>query len=50
MSIRCFVEFKIYISLKLVDRVDRGFKRFVEFKIYISLKQEPRVEEAKYVL
>ena len=37
----CFVEFKIYISLKQVrvDKLELG--SFVEFKIYISLKLCP---------
>ena len=33
-----FVEFKIYISLKLLVYMRGGFVSFVEFKIYISLK------------
>ena len=42
----CFVEIKIYISLKLFEPVLRYCQRFVEIKIYISLKQE--LEEKKY--
>ena len=34
-----FVEFKIYISLKLPHSLAPVFSMFVEFKIYISLKQ-----------
>ena len=35
----CFVEFKIYISLKHAIRKVKENNSFVEFKIYISLKQ-----------
>ena len=34
----CFVEFKIYISLKQANRQQKKSYCFVEFKIYISLK------------
>ena len=34
----CFVEFKIYISLKQLVRLNGYQVSFVEFKIYISLK------------
>ena len=37
-----FVEFKIYISLKLASEQAKLYESFVEFKIYISLK--PQIE------
>ena len=46
----CFVEFKIYISLKRVLLVIISYISFVEFKIYISLKQLPINDQFKRVL
>ena len=41
-SIICFVEFKIYISLKPNLCAKKKRHSFVEFKIYISLKREEK--------
>ena len=38
-KVECLVEFKIYISLKLVILILFFVNSLVEFKIYISLKQ-----------
>ena len=47
-SIFCFVEFKIYISLKQSSFFHLSRRSFVEFKIYISLKRQSKRLESTW--
>ena len=44
----CFVEFKIYISLKQDNNDGTYTPSFVEFKIYISLKPQIEIWRKKF--
>ena len=45
---KCFVEFKIYISLKQRLLKFWKFTSFVEFKIYISLKPQIEIFDSNF--